>query len=377
MKYASGNLMYRFLLLCLFCSTVPLFVFAQKKQKQPNIIPNPSFEKFSGPPIGWFYKGAHFGSVMRYWFSATAASPDAYGPNIKVPSDWREKGFGAEKAHRGKAMTGLTVYGCTNGKPHCREYVEILMAEPLVVGQTYAAEFWVNHIDKSLQINNLGMLFTKKVIKLKKDDPILRAPQFKATEIVAPKSGKWKRVRGKFVADVEAEYLILGNFDSDANTDTSAPHDSCYNYAYYYFDDIKVYKLPPYLPVPIKDDDLTRIELAEGKTITLKDIYFEFDEYDLLPRSYVELRKLLRILKAHPNMQIEIIGHTDSLGSSAYNKALSKKRAASCVCFLKENGISDKQVRYKGMGEKKPTASNKTEKGRQKNRRVEFQVIKL
>lgn len=377
MKYTIHKLLLRFALLAFCCLCLHAFLFAQKKQTQPNIVPNASFEKFSGPPLGWFYKGAHFDEVMRYWFSATAASPDAYGPGIKVPSDWREKGFGAQRAHLGKSMVGLTVYGCKNGKPHCREYVEILLSEPLVVGQTYAAEFWVQTIDNSLQVNNLGFLFTENKIKLGKDDPILRKPQFLADYVVAPKRGKWQRVQGTFVADVAAEYLTVGNFEVDERTRFRRPHDSCYNYAYYYFDDIKVYKLPPYLPVPVKDDDLTLIELEEGKTIALKDIYFEFDEYDLLPRSFVELRKLQRILKDHPTMVIEILGHTDNYGTHAYNIALSEKRAASCVAYLSEHGIPEKQLRYKGLGESQPTETNKTVTGRQKNRRVEFKVIKL
>ena len=355
---------------------LPFFLFSQKEEAQ-NIVPNPSFEEFSSAPIGWYYKGAHFGAVVRYWFAATAASPDAYSPEVRVPRDWREKGFGDMKAKDGKNYVGLTVYGCTNGKPHCREYVEILLAEPLVVGQTYAVEFWINTIDKSLYINNIGMLFTQSPIKIKEDEPILKTPQFKATEVLSPKAGKWKKVVGTFVADVEGEYLTLGSFDTDKNTQSVAPHDSCYNYAYYYFDDIKVYKLPPYLPVPVKEDDLTRIELKEGQTITLKDIYFEFDKDDLMPRSFVELRKLLRILKDHPTMVIEIIGHTDSIGSHAYNKVLSEKRAASCVDFLVENGISAKQLRSTGKGETEPIDNNKYENGRQKNRRVEFKVLKM
>lgn len=79
-----------------------------------------------------------------------------YGPGVHVPQDWAEKGFGKEKAHGGKSMAGLTLFGCTNGKSHCREYVEIQLAEPLVIGQAYYVEFWTTQLERSLQINNLG-----------------------------------------------------------------------------------------------------------------------------------------------------------------------------------------------------------------------------
>ncbi|MEZ4952432.1 MAG: hypothetical protein R2825_02495 [Saprospiraceae bacterium] len=57
---------------------------------QPNIIPNPSFERFSSPPIGWFYKGEHYTNVMKYWSSATNASPDVFGPKVRVPAHWEK-----------------------------------------------------------------------------------------------------------------------------------------------------------------------------------------------------------------------------------------------------------------------------------------------
>jgi len=124
---------------------------------QENIIPNPSFEKYASTPIGWFYKGKHFTSVMKYWNAPTGASPDIFGPKVRVPAQWAEKGFGEQGAHSGVSMSGITAYGCENGKPHCREYIQIQLKEPLVPGQQYYAEFWVSHLPRSLRINNLGM----------------------------------------------------------------------------------------------------------------------------------------------------------------------------------------------------------------------------
>ena len=62
---------------------------------QENIIPNHSFELYTEKPKGWFYNGGHFTSLVKYWNSPTPASPDAYGPGIIVPKNWKEKGFGS------------------------------------------------------------------------------------------------------------------------------------------------------------------------------------------------------------------------------------------------------------------------------------------
>ncbi len=349
---------------------------AQVIEAGDNIVPNPGFERFASPPVGWSYKGAFFGQVVKYWFSASTASPDVYGPGVKVPQDWAEKGFGAEQAHTGKCMAGLTLYGCTNGKPHCREYIEIQLAEPLVPGQNYHIEFWTTHLKRSLQIDRLGAYFSEKRIQREADETLLLKPQFFAKKITAAPNGKWIKLSGQFEATNEAEFLIIGNFFEDADTKTTAYRNDCFNYAYYYIDDVLVKKIPPFITVPIKPDDLTRQPLEEGKAIQLKDIYFEFDKHELMPRSYVELNKLLRILLENPGIHIQIVGHTDNIGKDSYNKYLSRKRAKSVVLFLLENGISAGRLRYYGEGESKPIASNATEEGRFQNRRVEIVVLK-
>jgi OmpA-OmpF porin, OOP family len=364
-----------------FCNVLSAQTDKSKKtaEKAPknigNIVPNPGFERLATAPIGWFYKGSHFSEVMKYWYSVTTSSPDIYGPQVKVPSDWAEKGFGKQTAHGGKNMIGLTLYGCVNGKPHCREYVQIQLAEPLVVGQWYYAEFWTIHMTKSMQINNLGLLFTKEKLERKTDEILLFKPQIAAPKPIAS-LGKWMKVSGKFKAREDAEYLCLGNFSDDKNTLAQPSQSNGYNYAYYYLDDILVKKIPPYTNVPVPADDLTKIPINVGDTIRLKNIFFEFDKDELLPRSFVELDKLCKILTKYPKMKIEIIGHTDSHGEEGYNLDLSNRRANAVVTYLVEHKIVAERLRFKGEGELNPTDSNTSETGRANNRRVEFIVLK-
>ncbi len=341
-----------------------------------NLVANPSFEDFSATPIGWFKKGEHYTRVMKYWESPTSASPDIFGPKVRVPNYWAEKGFGKQSPHSGWAMTGLTTYGCEGKSTHCREYVSIQLNEPLIIGQVYYVEMYVSHLAGSYSANNLAMYFSEEKIDLMTDDLIEVSPQFEIKEILKIKKNKWQKVMGQFTAKSEAEYLIIGNFNTDEDTEFQTIENGTIPYAYYYIDDVEVKKLPPYLPVPIKEDDLSFIELEEGKTIQLKDIYFDFDSWELHPRSFVELRKLLKILQMNPSMAIEIIGHTDSIGEDRYNKYLSRKRAKSVVTYLIENAVDVKRLDYQGVGEETPIANNKTEEGRALNRRVEFRIVK-
>jgi len=356
---------------------LPILGQSQDATKIRNIVPNPSFETFANPPVGWFYKGKDFTRLMKYWESPTGASPDVFGPKIKVPKSWAEKGFGKQAPHSGGAMAGLTLYGCTNGKPHCREYIQAQLLEPLVIGQTYMAECWVAQLPNSTAIDNIGFYFSETPIGTAEDERLPLIPQFSNTQILELKPGKWKKISGTFTARNEAEALIIGNFYPDEETSIRRIRDESLQYAYYYIDDVVVKKVPPIRPVPIKQDDIRLQELVEGKTFQLKNLLFDFNKWELHPRSYLELDKVIAIMKENPNMVIQINGHTDYIGKERYNMYLSRKRAKSVVAYLNENGISRRRTLYKGYGESQPVASNKTDEGRQLNRRVELFVVRM
>ncbi|MBL7814872.1 MAG: OmpA family protein [Saprospiraceae bacterium] len=360
----------------------PLFLLAQPKttwseSSQENLVPNPSFEEFDGFPIGWYYKGTDFDDVVKYWTSPTTASPDVYGSRVRVPSSWAEKGFGKQTPHTGQSMAGITVYGCSNGKPHCREYVQIQLKEPLVEGQNYVFEIWMASLEGGLRCNNLGVFVTKKQMKIAGEERINVKPLAFAAKIIEPKPKGWQKLTLKFKADSEAEWLIIGNFNDDETTMImAAPSVSNLNFGYYYLDDVSLKKTEPILPVPIKDDDLTRVNLEVGKVVRLKDIYFDSNKSDLLPRSSVELDKLVVILKENPTLEIEIIGHTDNVGDSNHNLILSRRRAAMVMDYLIRGGIVANRLKSNGFGDKQPIASNDSEETRQMNRRVEFRILK-
>lgn len=122
--------------------------------------------------------------------------------------------------------------------------------------------------------------------------------------------------------------------------------------------------------------NIRMIPLEVGQTIRLDNIFFEFNKSTLKPSSYPELNRVADIMNENPQMTIKVAGHTDSLGSKDYNKKLSKDRAKAVKNYLvSEKDISADRIEAKGFGESKPVATNETEKGRQKNRRVNFTIL--
>ena len=117
---------------------------------------------------------------------------------------------------------------------------------------------------------------------------------------------------------------------------------------------------------------LTRI--AKGNSITLNNLYFDYDSDKILPTSYAEIERLSLFLKRNKQICIEIIGHTDNQGSKSYNLDLSQRRAKALMDALIKKGIAANRLTSKGMGSESPIATNDTEEGRAQNRRVEILI---
>ncbi len=113
--------------------------------------------------------------------------------------------------------------------------------------------------------------------------------------------------------------------------------------------------------------------IRSGVQFTMNNIFFEFNKSDLLSTSFIELNKLLEILK-NSDFSIDIVGHTDGIGNYDYNMNLSLKRAEAVGNYLIENGINNIRLNYIAKGSSQPIDSNDTEEGRARNRRTEVVV---
>ncbi|MDD3877456.1 MAG: OmpA family protein [Bacteroidales bacterium] len=121
------------------------------------------------------------------------------------------------------------------------------------------------------------------------------------------------------------------------------------------------------------DFEVKPIEI--GREYTIKDIFFETDNYDLTRQAKFLIEEFSEFLKDHPHIKVEVQGHTDNIGGPEYNLFLSDDRAKAVYDYLIQLGISSSQVGYKGYGLTRPIDSNATEAGRAKNRRTSFFII--
>ena len=115
-------------------------------------------------------------------------------------------------------------------------------------------------------------------------------------------------------------------------------------------------------------------DTTRGLVVTMADVLFDTGKYDVRPRTREQLAKLSGILLAHPGLQLEVEGHTDSTGSDELNQKLSEQRASAVRDYLVAQGLARNAVAAKGFGKDVPLADNDTPAGRQKNRRVELIV---
>ncbi len=116
-------------------------------------------------------------------------------------------------------------------------------------------------------------------------------------------------------------------------------------------------------------------ETDRGVVVTLGDVLFEVGQAELLPGSYDNLQDVLELLRAEPDRHIRIEGHTDSTGSNQLNLRLSQQRAEAVRTALVELGVPADRVHAVGMGQDFPIATNETDEGRARNRRVDVIVL--
>jgi outer membrane protein OmpA-like peptidoglycan-associated protein len=118
---------------------------------------------------------------------------------------------------------------------------------------------------------------------------------------------------------------------------------------------------------------ITRV--GEGIAVTFPSgILYPFNSTEILPAGKDNLKQLASSLDKYPNSDILIVGHTDSVGTDAYNLDLSQRRALAASAYLQSLGVPAGRLQTAGKGKTEPVASNDTEDGRQRNRRVEIAI---
>lgn len=128
-------------------------------------------------------------------------------------------------------------------------------------------------------------------------------------------------------------------------------------------------------PLPQYPASVKAAEPTPPEVITLSnDVFFGFNQSDLTPTAQSQLDSIMGKLLDADVLTIKVVGHTDSVGSDAYNQGLSERRASSVAEYLLSQGVAPNKLTSEGKGESQPVADNATKEGRAKNRRVELHI---
>ena len=128
---------------------------------------------------------------------------------------------------------------------------------------------------------------------------------------------------------------------------------------------------PPPPPAPVAE---APPPVPTKEKIILRGVHFDFNKANIRDDAKPILNQAAETLKEHSSIAVTVEGHTDSIGSEAYNQKLSVRRAAAVRDYLAGQGVDASRMTVVGKGESDPVASNDTEDGRAQNRRVELVV---
>jgi outer membrane protein OmpA-like peptidoglycan-associated protein len=189
----------------------------------------------------------------------------------------------------------------------------------------------------------------------------------------------WIQVYTQFTAKGTERFMTLGNFKRNARTRLFKTKKSAKHGAYYYVDMVMVEALDKVDVVSNSSvsDKKVDVDFELDKTHVFENLLFEFDRFRLHDPAKKEMLALYEYLNEESSFSITIGGHTDSVGSDAYNLWLSKKRAEAVAHHLLKLGLDKDRIQWQGYGGSQPIATNDNELGRQQNRRVEFVIAKV
>lgn len=296
-----------------------------------------------------------------------------------------------------------------SGKRNVRQYLQTQLLQELKAGHEY--EFTIRFKAGKCVINSIGVKFSDQFTCLKKDELIEQPDIDFSTEIKGVRTRKqreWMEFTTTYVARGGEKFILIGCFDSFREQERDfKKKPEPYNNFYYYFDRVELIdpnldSLPEsahrvrdhlyaynhrhsfcnYMPYEESEEIHLRKNPKDSigeksidhqpDTIVLGDILFDFNSSKLKEDAAKEINEKTGQVDISSIKSIKITGYTDNIGSEDYNKNLSKERAESVKGFLVSLGIEQKLISANGAGSKKPVATNETEAGRARNRRIEI-----
>ncbi len=347
-----------------------------------NLIKNPSFENYLHCPV----RLGNFNEDVLSWSTPSKGSTDYFNgcsTAMGTPKNFN----GNQPADFGTGYAGFYMYAPED----YREYLQAELTQTLELGKKYRVSFYVSLAEQSdFAVKEFGVLFSKdrlqsarrkelsKAVLYKNKENKYRTLQISHTDFYSDTQG-WVLVQMEFTGRGWESFMTVGNFENNARTRLFKTKRYAKKGAYYYIDMFKVESVEEMDREyhPLENDLEDEMEgIALDQIHIFKNVLFEFDGSQLLDNEKTEVRKIFQYLADDTSLKIQIHGHTDSIGSLAYNRHLSQERARSVADYLVHLGLSRERILWHGHGGTKPVADNTTETGRGQNRRVEFVISK-
>ena len=402
-----------------------------------NLVLNPSFEEYLSLPLNNFVDPLVYDFYCKYWYSSDCTSPDYYNSDnenkyFSVP----ENLFGYHPAKSGNGYVGICLFYWAGSMEH----ISGELIKPLIKDKKYRVSFYIRYVGASSYFISKDIGAYLSIKKYPFNDLLTRwyplvfdenhIAQIKNNNGFLKNDTLWKLISGVYVAKGGEKYITIGMFYQEGlnkriNKFIHNHLDNHYNFSekerkffkknqdillinpnyyvsneylmkiqqivmsYYFIDEVSVIPIdyegneivlyPELLEneTKTKDNEIINIDSLEvGESITLKNTFFQKGKSELLPASF--LNKLVDIMQANEKIEIEISGHIyyNPCIDRYYNE-LPKMRAKAVVDYLISNGIDTERIIYKIYRISNSIESNnKTEEGREENKRVEITILK-
>ena len=205
-----------------------------------NLVPNPSFESYTSCPNGSFFPNEITLAVP--WTNPTGCSPDYFNQCGTVTYGVPANGWGSQTARTGNAYAGFI--GIDGDASGVREYIEVKLNDTLIAGGKYLVEFYVSRADQSLVfMRTIGAFFSaNQIADTNGCAQFNNIPQivYSGSNLSISTLG-WTRIQDTLLAVGGELYLTIGNFNSDATSDSiRIAYEPPFGYAYYYVEDVSV-----------------------------------------------------------------------------------------------------------------------------------------
>ncbi len=367
--------------------TGALIVISLQYTQAQNLVPDAGFENNKFIP-------ANFSAInaSRSWTRPSLGTSDLFCKCGKKQEKYSlvnvpHNSMGNQYPHTGSCYAGL--FALSHGA--YREYLQTPLKTSLEKNKTYEFSLYISLADYSrAAIDQLGVCFLNDKANYNNTNLIthLKPLYLKIENEARNDTVTWHCLKASYRATGGESFLLIGSFGITEiqPTKVKAPKEARSRInqfterdAYYFIDDVSLIEVSDTSFTGGMDNNLkttsdTSAAWPADVPLLLKNILFKSNEALLLSTSFSELDKVAEHLNKHPQLSIEIAGHTDSSGNENRNQKLSEKRARAVANYFTAKSIEPNRVTYKGYGSSMPVASNATEEGRRQNRRVEFML---